>query len=104
VNIIQSIGYSLILTNFFLYHHVQNGSGVYPASYPMGNRGFFPGVKRPGREADNSPPSSAEVKECVELYLQSPNTPAWSGAQLNNKHRVNFTLLLTNKKANWPHS
>jgi hypothetical protein len=26
-------------------------------------------VKRPGREADHSPPPSAEVKECVELYL-----------------------------------
>jgi hypothetical protein len=26
-------------------------------------------VKRPDREADHSPPSSAEVKECVELYL-----------------------------------
>jgi hypothetical protein len=25
------------------------------------------GVKRLGREADHSPPSSAEVKECVEL-------------------------------------
>jgi hypothetical protein len=30
------------------------------------------GVKRPGREADHLPPSSAEVKECVELYLHSP--------------------------------
>jgi hypothetical protein len=30
------------------------------------------GVKRPGREADHSPLSSAEVKECVELYLHSP--------------------------------
>jgi hypothetical protein len=30
------------------------------------------GVKRPGREADHSPPSSAEVKECVELNLHSP--------------------------------
>jgi hypothetical protein len=29
-------------------------------------------VKGPGREADHSPPSSAEVKECVELYLHSP--------------------------------
>jgi hypothetical protein len=29
-------------------------------------------VKRPGREADHSPPSSAEFKECVELYLHSP--------------------------------
>jgi hypothetical protein len=30
------------------------------------------GVKRPGREADHSLPSSAEVKEYVELYLHSP--------------------------------
>jgi hypothetical protein len=30
------------------------------------------GVKRSGREADNSPPSSAEVKECAELYFHSP--------------------------------
>jgi hypothetical protein len=30
------------------------------------------GLKRPGREADHLPPSSAEVKECVELYLHSP--------------------------------
>jgi hypothetical protein len=30
------------------------------------------GVKRPGREADHSPPSTAEVKECVEIYLHSP--------------------------------
>jgi hypothetical protein len=30
------------------------------------------GVKRPGREADRSPPSSAEVKECVEIYHHSP--------------------------------
>jgi hypothetical protein len=32
------------------------------------------GVKRPGREADYSPLSSAEVKKCVELYLHSPKT------------------------------
>jgi hypothetical protein len=33
---------------------------------------LFLGVKRPGSEADHSPPPSAEVKECVELYLHSP--------------------------------
>jgi hypothetical protein len=38
------------------------------------------GVKRPGREADHSPPSSVEVRECVELYLHSPNTSSWRGA------------------------
>jgi hypothetical protein len=47
-------------------------------------------VKRPGREADHSPPSSAEVEEWVEIYLHSPNTPSWSDAQL--KHRDNFTF------------
>jgi hypothetical protein len=35
-----------------------------------------------GREADHSPPSSAEVKEWVELDFYSPNTPSWRGAQL----------------------
>jgi hypothetical protein len=35
-----------------------------------------------GREADHSPPSSAEVKEWVELYLHSPSTPSRHGAQL----------------------
>jgi hypothetical protein len=30
------------------------------------------GIKRLVREADHSPPSSAENKECVELYLHSP--------------------------------
>jgi hypothetical protein len=49
--------------NFSLYHRVQNGSGAHPTSYPMGTRGSLPGAKRPGRESDHSPPSSAEVKE-----------------------------------------
>jgi hypothetical protein len=35
-----------------------------------------------GREADHSPPSSAEVKEWVQVYLRAPNTPSWRGAQL----------------------
>jgi hypothetical protein len=42
---------------------VQTGSGAHLASYPMGTGGSFPGGKaRPGRDADHSPPSSAEVK------------------------------------------
>jgi hypothetical protein len=45
------------------------------------------GVKWPGHEADYSPPSSAEVKEWVALYIHSPNTPPYRGAQL--KHRDN---------------
>jgi hypothetical protein len=40
-------------------------------------------IKRPGSEADHSPPSSAEVKECVELYLHSPIRLHGRGAYLN---------------------
>jgi hypothetical protein len=42
------------------------------------------GVKRLGNEADHSPPSIAEVKECMELYLHSPIMPSWHGAQLKS--------------------
>jgi hypothetical protein len=38
------------------------------------------GIERPGCEADYLPPPSAEVRECVELYIHSPNTPSWRGA------------------------
>jgi hypothetical protein len=57
--------------NFSLRHFIQTGSGAHTASYPMGTRGSFPEGKAAGREADHSPPSSAEVKECVEIYLHS---------------------------------
>jgi hypothetical protein len=41
---------------------VQTGSGAHPASCTMGTGGRFPwGKARPGRDADHSPPSSAEV-------------------------------------------
>jgi hypothetical protein len=42
------------------------------------------GVKQLGHEAEHSPPSSAEIKEWVELYLHSPNMPSWHGTQLKN--------------------
>jgi hypothetical protein len=34
--------------NFSLHYRVQNGSGAHPASYPMGDRGSFPGGKAVG--------------------------------------------------------
>jgi hypothetical protein len=79
--------------NFSLHHSVQNGSGAHPASYPVSTRGCFLGVKRPGRDADHSPPSSAEVKEWVELYLHSPSTPAWRGAELRRSFIFKGTSL-----------
>jgi hypothetical protein len=44
----------------------------------MGTGDRFPGGKaRPGRDADHSSPSSAEVKNGQELYLLSPHEPPW---------------------------
>jgi hypothetical protein len=41
---------------------VQTGSRAHPASCKMGTEGPFPGGKaRPGRDADHSPASNAEV-------------------------------------------
>jgi hypothetical protein len=41
---------------------VQTGSGAHPASYTVSTGGLFPGGKaRPGRDADHSSSSSAEV-------------------------------------------
>jgi hypothetical protein len=41
----------------------QTGSAAHPASCTMGTGDPFPGGKaRPGRDADHSPPSSAEVE------------------------------------------
>jgi hypothetical protein len=34
--------------NFSLRHRAQNDTGAYPASYPMGTRGSFPGGKAAG--------------------------------------------------------
>jgi hypothetical protein len=52
-------------------------------------------VKWPGREADHLPPSSAEFKEWVELYLHSPNMPSWLGAQLKRRDNFTFTFYFT---------
>jgi len=45
-----------------------------PVSYATFT-GSFLGVKRPGRDVDYPPRSSAEVKERVELYLYSSYGP-----------------------------
>jgi hypothetical protein len=50
---------------------VQIGSGAHPASYPMGTRDSFPGVKQQVREADHSPPASAKVKK-MWIYTSTP--------------------------------
>jgi hypothetical protein len=56
---------------------VQTGPGAHPAFYIMGS-GLFLGVKRSGRGVNHPPPSSAEVKERVDLHLYSLSGPSWS--------------------------
>jgi len=52
-----------------------------------GYQRFIPwGLKRPGREADNSPPSSASL-----------NKPSWCGAQLKKSTRTSFNAFSTAK-------
>jgi hypothetical protein len=55
---------------------VQTGPGAHPASYSM-STGSFLRVKQPERGFDHLFPSSAEVKERVELYLYSSSGPSW---------------------------
>jgi hypothetical protein len=56
---------------FLLFGVVPTGSGVHPTSYPMGTGGSSSRIKRPGREADHSPPTSAEVKKTW-IYTSTP--------------------------------
>jgi hypothetical protein len=54
---------------------VQTGPVTYPTSCTM-DTGFFPRAeKRPERDTDPSPPSSAVGHEIVELYLYFPYGP-----------------------------
>jgi hypothetical protein len=52
--------FSLLGVNVYV---VQTDSGAHPASYPTGTGALSLGLKRQGREADHSPPTSAEVKK-----------------------------------------
>jgi hypothetical protein len=82
---------------FFLRHGVHTGSGAHPFSYPKGSRGraLSPGIKRPRREADHSPPSSAEFKNAwsytsTHLYVFM----AWYLVTVGDNFTVTFISLM----------
>jgi hypothetical protein len=56
---------------FSAHHIVQTGFGAHPTSYPVVPCTLSSGVKRQGREADDSPPSSAVVKNTW-VYTSTP--------------------------------
>jgi hypothetical protein len=80
-NIFSYIGYMasnrriiVFLTSFNVLFTTASRTALEPTQSPIQwvPEALSLGVKRPEREADHSPPSSAAVKECVELYLHSP--------------------------------
>jgi hypothetical protein len=52
-------------------HHVQTDSTAHTASYPVGTESSFSEVKRPGSEANHSPPCNAEVRNACS-YTSTP--------------------------------
>jgi hypothetical protein len=66
----------LAVQDFSPLHVVQTGSGAHPASYPMGTGGYFPRVKRLGREGDNSPylVLRSRIRESIHPL---PHTSSW---------------------------
>jgi hypothetical protein len=61
----------------------KTGSGAHPASCTIGTRGPFPGGKAlPGRDADHSPPPTAEAENEWERPLPTSAFMAWSETAL----------------------
>jgi len=55
---------------------VCDNSALGPTQPPISKgTGYLLGVKQPRHGIDHPPPSSAEVKERVELYIYSPSGP-----------------------------
>jgi len=71
--------------------------------------GSFSGVKRPGRGVDHPLPSSAEVKERVELYLYSPFWDFVACYRLNfifqiQQHKHYVVDIFMGKSSIFPHT
>jgi hypothetical protein len=73
-----------------LLHVFQTCPGAHPASYPVGTRGYFLGVKLPRREADHSYPIGRGQGN-VDLYIHS--SIYLRGEVLNSKAQGQFYIL-----------
>jgi hypothetical protein len=66
---------------------VQTGHGANPDSGTKDTGSLFPGVKRPGRDVNHSPPSGVEIKESKAIRV----FPLWAFMACS---RANFTFFL----------
>jgi len=80
--------------NFSPFWNVQTRSGTYSASSSIGTGCSFPRVKRPGREANQSPPSCNDVNE--------RNFTSIPSARLHVLDSENVTLTLRNTRRKSP--
>jgi hypothetical protein len=71
--------------DFSLTHSVQTDSGAHPTSYPVHTGCDSTVVKRPGREADHSPPF--------------PHTSSWCGAYLSRGINLPFFTFIKQQDA-----
>jgi hypothetical protein len=79
--------------NFSHHHGIQNGSGAHPASYLMGTRGSFPGGKSSQGVKLTTPPSIAEVQDCMGAIPPFSNMPSWCGVQFKKITGTTLPLL-----------
>jgi hypothetical protein len=65
------------------------------------HRGSFPGIKRPGRGVNSSPPPTVEVKEWVELQFYSPYVHSWHSQRQLPPYLLQYKKL--NTSTDWKH-
>jgi hypothetical protein len=66
------IGVRVLVVLVFTFHIVRTSSVSYPASYPVGTGGSFPGVKASGTQSWQLTSNYCRGQENVDPYIHSP--------------------------------
>jgi len=74
--------------------------GPTQGSYSMGTGGSFPGLKRPLREADHSPPSSSEIKNAWR-YTTTPQYVFMAWCLVKHRDKFTFIFIVQNASICW---
>jgi hypothetical protein len=65
---------------FYFYLSSRSALGITQPPIKWVTEALYPGVEWPGREADHSPPTIAEVKKMWIYIYPLPHTPSWRSA------------------------